>query len=197
MLLEMVSELNDNGTTIIWDSPYRKLFYEENDNFYAQLKEFNNVIIIESFSKSIGLSGQRLGFVHTTNAEFNKELNINLLYATNGINAFAQVLVEKILNSKEGQKAAKAFRKKTIEEMKINIEYLRNKKLLAEEFYTNSSPVGIFVLVNKSEAELLKYKIGSVGLYYFTQTNKKLGENYARLCIAVPHKELKSYFDKI
>ena len=197
MLLELVEELDSNGTTIIWDSPYRKLFYEEDDDFYARLIKFKNVIIVESFSKSIGLSGQRLGFVHTTNQEFNTELNINILYATNGINGFAQVLVEKILSTSEGQKAAKIFRNKTIEDMQLNIAFLKDKGLLAEEFYQSSTPVGIFTVVNKSEEELLKYKIGSVGLYYFTQTNKELGKKYARLCVSVPHDELKMYFDKI
>ena len=197
MLLKLVSELNANGTTIIWDSPYRKLFYEENDTFYSKLIKFENIIIVESFSKSMGLSGQRLGFIYTTNQEFNEELNINILYATNGINGFAQVLVEKILTTDEGQKVAKTFRQKTIEDMQLNISYLKSRGFLAEEFYQSSSPVGIFTVVNLSEEELLKHKIGSVGLYYFTQTNKELGKKYSRLCISVPHNELKAYFDKI
>ena len=197
MLLDMVSELNNNGTTIIWDSPYRKLFYEEDDSFYAQLMQFENVIIVESFSKSMGLSGQRLGFVHTTNTEFNTELNINILYVTNGINGFAQVLVEKLLSTAQGQKAAKTFRQQTIADMQLNIAYLKEKGFLADEFYQSSTPVGIFTVVNMSEEALLKHKIGSVGLYYFTQTSKALGKKYARLCIAVPHTELKKYFDKI
>ncbi len=197
MLLDLVSQLNTNGTTIIWDSPYRKLFYEEEDEFYSKLIQFENVIIVESFSKSMGLSGQRLGFIHTTNQEFNKKLNINILYATNGINGFAQVLVEKILTTNEGQKAAKLFRKKTIEDMQLNISYLKEKGFLANEFYQSSTPVGIFTIVNLSEDELLKHNIGSVGLYYFTQNNKELGKKYSRLCISVPHKELRAYFDKI
>lgn len=197
MLLNLVSELNQNGTTIVWDSPYRKLFFNADDDFYAQLLKFENVIIVDSFSKSMGLSGQRLGYIHTNNAEFNVELNINILYATNGINGFAQVLVEKLLSTPEGQKACKDFKKTTVEEMKLNISYLREKKLLAEEFYKHSAPVGIFVVLNISEEELMKHKIGSVGLYYFTKTSKELGQNYARICISVPHKELAAYFDKL
>lgn len=197
MLLDMVRELNDNGTTIIWDSPYRKLFFEADDTFYAELLAFENVILVESFSKSMGLSGQRLGFIHTQNKEFNTELNINILYATNGINGFAQVLVEKILTTTKGQKAAKTFRQRTVADMQLNIAYLKSKGFLADEFYQSSTPVGIFTVVNISEEELLKHKIGSVGLYYFTKTSKELGGKFARLCISVPHKELKAYFDKI
>lgn len=195
MLLELVKVLNDNQCTIIWDSPYRKLFYESEDDFYAKLLAFDQVIIAESFSKSMGLSGQRLGFIHTKNLEFNTELNTNILYATNGINGFAQVLVEKILTTKEGQKAAKDFRQTTIKDMQLNIEYLRTLGILAEDFYQNSTPIGIFTVVKISEAELLKHKIGSVGLYYFTKTSKKYGQNYARLCIAVPHQDIKNYFE--
>lgn len=195
MLLEFVEELNANDVAIIWDSPYRKIFFGDDDDLYAKLTNFENVIILESFSKSIGLSGQRIGFVHTTNKEFNTELNINILYVTNGINAFAQVLVEKILTTPQGQAAADAFRKKTIEDMNKNIELLRNKGLLAEEFYKDSTPIGIFVVVNESEEKLLESKIGSVGLSYFTKVSKEYGQNYSRVCIAVPHEELKTYFN--
>ncbi len=197
MLLEVVAELNKNNVSIIWDSPYRKLFYEEDDTFYSELIKFENVIIVDSFSKAMGLSGQRLGYIHSTNQEFNEELNINILYATNGINAFAQLLVYNILDSKEGQKAGKEFRRKTIEDMNLNIEYLKSKGLLAEEFYKDSYPVGIFAVVNMSEEELLKHKIGSVGLYYFTKDNIEYSKKYSRICISVPHEELKEYFEGI
>ena len=197
MLLELVENLNNNNVTVIWDSPYRKLFYEEGDNFYSKLSKFENVIIAESFSKSIGLSGQRLGFVHSLNKEFNTEFNINLLYVTNGINAFAQVLVENILVTPQGKTAAKNFRSKTIEDMNKNIGLLRSKGLLAEHFYQDSTPVGIFVIVNKSEEELLESKIGSVGLSYFTKTSKDFAKEYSRICIAVPSNEFKIYFDKL
>ena len=194
MLLELVDELNSNNVTVIWDSPYRKLFYEEDDDFYAKLSRYENVILVESFSKSIGLSGQRIGFVHTSNKEFNTELSINILYVTNGINAFAQVLVEKILTTPQGKSAAKEFRRKTIEDMNKNIELLQSKGLLADEFYQTSVPVGIFVIINKSEEELLEARIGSVGLPYFTKTSKELAKKFSRICIAVPHQDLKTFF---
>ncbi|RLD44136.1 MAG: hypothetical protein DRI86_08265 [Bacteroidetes bacterium] len=197
MLLEVVAELYRNNVSIIWDSPYRKLFYEEDDTFYSELIKYDNVIIVDSFSKAMGLSGQRLGYIHSNNQEFNGELNINILYATNGINAFAQLLVYNILVTKEGQKAGKDFRRKTIEDMNLNIEYLKAKGLLAEEFYKDSYPVGIFAVVNMSEEELLKDKIGSVGLYYFTKDNIEYSKKYSRICISVPHGELKGYFDGV
>ena len=197
MLLDLVKSLEEKDITVIWDSPYRKLFYEEGDDFYTNLSEYKNVILVESFSKSIGLSGQRLGFMHSTNKEFNTEFNINLLYVTNGINAFAQILVAKILTTQQGINAAKEFRKITIADMNTNIDLLSSKGLLADEFYQNSTPVGIFVIVNKSENELLDAKIGSVGLSYFTKTSKDYASKYSRICIAVPSNEFALYFNKL
>ncbi len=198
MLLDVIKTLSDNNVVVIWDSPYRRIFIEEaQDKFYDKLASYENVIITDSFSKAIGLSGQRLGFIHSSNIEFNAELNINILFATNGINAFAQILVEKILTTAVGQKAAKDFREKTKTDMLKNIKFLREKKLLAEEFYDNSVPVGIFVILNKNEKELLDAKIGSVSMAYFTQKSKEYGEKFARICIAVPHEEFKEYFDNL
>jgi len=196
MLLDVIKTLSDNNVVVIWDSPYRRIFFEEaQDKFYDKLASYENVIITDSFSKAIGLSGQRLGFIHSSNIEFNAELNINILFATNGINAFAQILVEKILTTAVGQKAAKDFREKTKSDMLKNIKLLREKKLLAEEFYQGSIPVGIFVILNKNEKELLDANIGSVSMAYFTQKSKEYGEKFARICIAVPHGEFKEYFD--
>ncbi len=198
MLLDVIRELSDNDVVVIWDSPYRRIFFEwQDDDFYDKLASIKNVVITDSFSKAIGLSGQRLGFVHTTNQEFNKELNINILFATNGINAFAQTLVTKILTTEVGQKAAKDFREKTKIDMLKNIQLLQDKKLLADEFYKDSVPVGIFVILNKNEQELLNANIGSVSMSYFTQHNKEYGEKFARICIAVPHGEFKEYFDRL
>ncbi len=195
-LLKIIQILNDNGTTIIIDCPYRRIFCDEEDLFYQNLLDFENVIIIESFSKSIGLSGQRLGFIHSVNSEFNTELGIRLMYATNGINAFSQILVANLLNSEKGESCRKQFKDITVRGIKANIEFLEEKGLLASDFYTNSKAIGIFVIVNKSEEELLEKRIGSVSLSYFTKTKKDQAAQYARICVSVPPEKFKSYFDK-
>jgi aspartate/methionine/tyrosine aminotransferase len=196
-LLEVIEKLDKAGIIVIWDSPYRKLFFEwEEDDFYTKLLNFNNLIISESFSKSVGLSGQRIGFVHSTNKAFNEELNIKLLYATNGINGFAQVLVSKLLTTDVGKKAVSEFKRKTTEDIRKNIAYLNKKAFLAEEFYQNGNPVGIFVIANKSFNRLLAKGIGSVPFSYFTTMPKKQADKYTRICVSVPHDELRKFFDK-
>lgn len=193
-LLKTIKILNENGTSVIIDCPYRRIFCDQEDQFYQDLLEFENVIIVESFSKSIGLSGQRLGFIHSTNTDFNTELGIRLMYATNGINAFSQILVANLLDSDRGKIVRKNFKKTTIEGIKKNIAFLEKKELLAIGFYSQSKAIGIFVIVNKSEEELLEKKIGSVSLSYFTKTKKEDATKYARICVSVPPEKFESYF---
>jgi len=196
-LLQVIETLNKAGIVVIWDSPYRKLFFEwEEDNFYTKLLKFDNLIISESFSKSVGLSGQRVGFVHSTNKAFNEELNIKLLYATNGINGFAQVLIEKLLTTPEGKKAVTEFKQKTTTDIQKNITYLAAKGFLAKEFYQKGKPVGIFVIANKSYDELLAKGIGSVPFGYFTTIPQEKANRYTRICVSVPHNELVRFFDR-
>lgn len=197
VLLDVIKTLNDNNVTVIWDSPYRKIYLENDDDFYSRLIKNENVIITDSFSKAIGLSGQRIGFIHSVNKQLNEQLAINILFATNGINAFAQVLVTNILTTAEGQKAALDFREKTKEDMLKNINYLKEKNFLAQQFYKTTDPIGIFVVVNKNEEELLNANIGSVSMAYFTQHNKTYGARFSRICVAVPHEEFVEYFDKL
>lgn len=195
-LFELIKVLNDNGVIIIYDSPYRRIFLEK-DDFYARLLQFENLIFVDSFSKSVGLSGQRIGFVHSVNQEFNQELGIRLMYATNGINAFSQILIQKLLTTETGKKAVSNFKHITCEGIKQNIEFLKKKKLLAEEFYNETEPTGIFVIVNKSERELLEKKIASVSLSFFTRKYKVEAEKYARICVSVPHDEFVEFINEI
>ena len=196
-LLKLVKTLDDNNAIVIYDSPYRLLFEDKSDQLYETLLNYKNVIISESFSKSLGLSGQRIGFIHTLDETFNKTFNTNLLYATNGINAFAQVLVEKLLTTKEGLKATEEFKAATKNGIQKNIEYLETNNLLADEFYTASTPIGIFVIVNKNYDELINAKIGSVPLSFFTLQDKKAAEKYSRICVSVEHNKFKQFFNKL
>ncbi len=197
-LLNTINELNNAGVVVITDSPYRRIFYDwQTDTFYKQLTDFENVIVAESFSKSVGLSGQRVGFIHSKNEEFMQELRINLLFSTNGINAFAQTLVEKLLVDERGIKAANKFRHTTAKAIKSNVNYLIDNNLLIEKFYRGSKPMGIFMLINKNVEELLRHNISSVPLSYFTQLPEANENKYARICVSVPHNQFKLYFDKM
>jgi aspartate aminotransferase len=193
-MFNLISQLNDAGHIIIWDSPYRRVFTHDNDDFFYKLSKLENVIINESFSKALGLSGQRIGFIFNQDTNFMEELVLRLLFATNGINAFAQKLVTLLLSTPEGKNAVDEFKRITVNGIKKNIELLQKKELLAKEFYTDTSPMGIFVIVNKSQDELLEKRIGSVSLSYFTKLKPELGNKYARISVSVPPDKFEKFF---
>ena len=194
-VLQVIRSLSANGTTVVFDSPYRRVFYDDDDEMYIRLMDLENVLIVESFSKCVGLSGQRIGFVWSNDPDFIKEFNLRILYVHNGVNGFAQQLVYQLLASPEGKKAVKEFKEKTREDIRKNIEYLRAKGFLAEEFYQDSEPMGIFAIANRSYDELMEKRIGSVPLDFFTRDEKEKAKKYARICISVPHEKLKEFFD--
>ncbi len=195
-VLQVIRSLSENGVTVVYDSPYRRVFYDDDDEMYVRLMDLKDVLIVESFSKCVGLSGQRIGFVWSNDPAFIKEFNLRILYVHNGVNGFAQQLVYQLLTSPEGKKAVKTFKEKTREDIRKNIEYLRSHGFLAEEFYQDSEPMGIFAIANKSYDELMEKRIGSVPLDFFTRDEKEKAKRYARICISVPHKKLKEYFDR-
>ncbi len=196
-VLEVIRLLSDNGVTVIYDSPYRRVFYDDDDEMYTRLMNLKDVLIVESFSKCVGLSGQRIGFVWSNDPEFIREFNLRILYVHNGVNGFAQQLVFQLLTSPEGKKAVKEFKEKTREDIRKNIEYLQKEGFLAGEFYKNSEPKGIFAIVNKSYDELLEKKIGSVPLDFFTRDNKEKAKKYARICVSMPHGKIREFFGRL
>jgi len=193
-LIELIKLLDANGVIVLFDSPYRRLFYDHTDTFYQQLLPLENVIIIESFSKSVGLSGQRIGFIHSSNKQFNNEAALRIMYATNGINGFAQVVVSKLLTSDVGIKVVSEFKSKTTTDIAKNIEFLKLNGLLATEFYQESKPLGIFAVVNRSPEELFQNRIGSVGLDYFVKDTFDGMDKYSRILVSYPNEKFVSFF---
>jgi aspartate aminotransferase len=196
-LLKSIRQLDEHGVTVIFDSPYRYVFNSANDDLFSQLASLEHVIITESFSKSMGLSGQRIGFIHSQNKEFNTELNIRILYNMNGVNAFAQELVFQLLTSSAGKKAVQDFRQRTQTDIRKNLIFLMENGLLADELYEGKEPVGIFAVVNKTEEELLKYRIGSVSMDYFCKEKTIQTHALSRICLSVPHQQFLTFFRKL
>lgn len=195
-LFSKIEEISKTGSIIIYDCPYRKLFYN-NDIFFDRIAKFDNMIITESFSKWIGLSGLRLGFIYSSNKEFNDELNIRLLYEFNGISTVSQMIVDKVISTYDGKLAHKTFRDITVSNIKKNIKYLIDNNLLVEDLYKGDIPLGIFAVINKSEDFLFKNKIGAVGLDKFVYYDKDSWSSYSRICVSVENSYFEKYISKI
>lgn len=198
-LMRVVRKLDSAGVVVYFDSPYRRVFMDREDSFFSELMKLPNVIIIESFSKSVGLSGQRIAFIHTISEELYADLERRTMYTNNGVNAFAQTLVLKLLTTDAGRRAVAEFKRATTHVIRLNIAYLEEHGFLASEFYKESSPMGIFAIVNKSERELLDNRIGSVGLDFFTKDErlKDFAGRFSRICVSVPHGKFREFFDRV
>lgn len=197
-LLSKIQEINNSGAVTIFDCPYHRLFKDQLPmRMFDQVSQLENVIIAESFSKWIGLSGLRIGFIWCNNKSFNEELNIRLLYEFNGVSTASQLIVDKILSTEEGKQAQRDFRRTTVEHIQKNIQYLKDNNLLVEEIYQGRTPWGIFAIINKSEDYLFNHRIGAVGLDKFVYHDKDKWSDYSRICVSVDSQLFKEYFDKI
>jgi len=191
LLFDTIKNITSKGTIVIFDCPYRKLFY--NDDFHNRISDLENVIITESFSKWMGLSGLRIGFIYSNDKEFNEELNIRLLYEFNAVSAPPQIIIDKILTTDNGRIELDKFRKETVSHITDNIKFLSDNKLLVDEIYKGEIPVGIFSIINKSEEFLFQNRIGAVGLEKFSGKEKEKWSDYSRICVSVPHDKFKSF----
>lgn len=191
LLFDTIKNITSKGTIVIFDCPYRKLFY--NDDFHNRISHLENVIITESFSKWMGLSGLRIGFIYSNDKEFNEELNIRLLYEFNAVSAPPQIIIDKILTTDNGRIELDKFRKETVSHITDNIKFLSDNNLLVDEIYKGEIPVGIFSIINKSEEFLFQNRIGAVGLEKFSGKEKEKWSDYSRICVSVPHDKFKSF----
>ncbi len=195
ILFRKIYEISMTGAIIIFDSPYRKLFYD--GDFFDKVAHLDNVIITESFSKWVGLSGLRMGFIFCKDKDFNSELNIRLLYEFNAVCSPSQMIIEKVLTTPEGRTSLNIFKEVTTNNIRKNIEYLKEKDLLVKEIYGDTSPMGIFAVINKSEDYLFQHRIGAVGLDKFVYHDKDLWSSYSRICVSVQHELFKKYLINI
>jgi aspartate/methionine/tyrosine aminotransferase len=192
-LLNKIEELTKKGVIVVFDSPYRKLFFD-NDDFFNTISKFDNLIITESFSKWIGLSGLRMGFIFCKNKDFNSELNIRLLYEFNAVSSPSQMIVERVISTPEGKEAHTKFRNITVDNIRKNIELLKNLELLPYEIYGDKSPIGIFSVIKKSEDFLFQNRIGAVGMDKFVYHDKDYWSSYSRICVSVKHELFYKFF---
>lgn len=190
VIKNFLARSKDVGVTVVLDLPYYYLFSDVNDNLSDFF--FDNVIVVSSFSKSIGLSGYRVGYISTKNEALYQTLRIRSLYKYNSISTLPQYIVNELLKEKV---AITEYRKKTVDSIKKNIMVLEMNGLLFDEY--PQIPTGPFAVVNISYDELLKNKISSVPLSKFTLNKQLKHENCSRISVAVDHKVFWEYFEKM
>ena len=184
----------EKGQTLILDLPYYYLFNDMSDKIYELYSD--NVIVISSFSKSVGLSGLRIGYIATKNKELYDTMKIRSLYKYNSISTVPQEIINQLLTSNQGRTAFDNYRMKTKAEITKNIKYLSDNGLLFDEY--TDIPTGPFAIINKTFDELLSAKISSVPLNKFTFKNTEEHlKNVSRISVSVDHNLFVEYFDRL
>jgi aspartate aminotransferase len=191
-LKRFLNHSKENNITVILDLPYYYLFNEMSNPIHELF--YDNVIVLSSFSKSMGLSGMRIGYIATKNQELYNSLKIRSLYKYNSISTVPQQIITKLLSTNSGQVALENYRTKTQDSIKKNIQYLKDRGFLFDEY--PSTPTGPFAIVNINFDVLLFNKISSVPLHKFS-LNRTVNPQFSRISVSVPHDTFKQYFDNV
>ena len=116
-LIKIVKKAKKYNVKILLDEAYHEF---ANYNFLSKIKDYNNLIIIRTFSKIFGLAGLRAGYILSNKKIIRKYTSIKPMYEINSIAVKALELIldnPKYINlylkeMREGEAYAKMFCKK-------------------------------------------------------------------------------------
>ena len=159
---------------------------------------FNNKI---EFRKEIDYNAGRFEKVWVENciavglsSSFTEPIEATSIF--NSINQLSLISEKILLKYFEGNtKVIKDYKKETVEHITENINYLKNKGLLFDDY--TKSPIGPFAIINLGYEQLLRNRISSVPLNNFALVKDRVYDNCSRISVAVNHKLFKEYFDKM
>lgn len=178
------------NVTVVLDLPYYYLFNNPNNGLSDSFHD--NIIVVSSFSKSVGLSGYRVGYLATKNEDLYKTLKIKALYKWNSTSVLPQYIISKLLDN---DKIINEYQEVTKDNIKKNIDYLVDHNLLFDDY--TKCPIGPFAVINLAYERLLRNRISSVPLNNFSLIKNRVYDNCSRISVAVDHKIFKEYFDKM
>lgn len=175
-----------NSIAVVLDLPYWDLLRQAG-SYKRYLSE--NVVLVSSFSKSIGLSGYRVGSVTTLSDELYQSMRIRSLYKYNSPATVTQAVIADVLRE---QDAVSYYRSETADHIRRNIDFLEKNGLLYEGY--PSTPAGPFAIVNVSYDELMSKRISSVPLTSFTIDKDQAFSGLSRISVAVRNEKFEEYF---
>lgn len=184
---DFLNYAKSNNIAVVLDLPYWDLLCEAG-TYKRYLTE--NVVIVSSYSKSLGLSGYRVGSVSTLSEELYQSMRIRSLYKYNSPATITQHVVSKVLEEKVRMTE---FREKTADHIAKNISYLERNGLLYNGYPT--APVGPFAIVNFSYEDLISKRISSVPLTRFTIDKDPKFAGLSRISVAVDSRKFEEYFE--
>lgn len=145
-----------------------------------EFEELENIIIIKSLSKSLGVPGVRLGYAYSCNKDFNEYLSQSIpIWNSNSV---AEFMLEIMLKHK---KSLENSYTQTIEDRESFIENLKKLDFIDKVYESGAN----FVLVKlKTDSKEIVNTLLSEDLIYVKDISNKFddGKSYLRLAVRLP-----------
>jgi len=184
-----------HGALLLCDEVYEYLLYQ--GEHYSPASEFDNVVTVNSFSKSYAMTGWRLGYVTGPKEILDGMIKIYQHSAT-CVTAFAQAGAIEALTSEESQRASQEMMAGYRERCDLTMELLKRSP-----FFDCRTPQGAFYVFPS-------YTLDMPSLAFATELLEKAhvatvpgaafgacGERFLRLCYSTSKEELVEAFDRI
>lgn len=124
--IQQIAEIaKANGSLLLCDEVYEYLLYE--GQHYSAASEFDNVITVNSFSKSHAMTGWRLGYVTGPHTALEGMIKVYQHSAT-CVTAFAQAGAIEALSNVESKRASQAMVRGYRERRDLIVKLLRESK---------------------------------------------------------------------
>lgn len=176
-LMELINKYKD--VFFIIDETFGE-YLDEDDMVLPRINEVKNVVVIKALTKFFGLPGCRLGYMVTSNLDFNNKVASKLPIWN--INTFSEQIA--ILMFKENE-----YIEKSKEMNRINREYLMEKleKIgVFDKVYDSSSD---FLMVKSDDMESIVDSLKEKQILIRSLKNMRaLDETYARIAVKTKDK---------
>ncbi|MBW5390658.1 histidinol-phosphate transaminase [Brachyspira hampsonii] len=167
--------MNNKNNIVIIDEAY--IDFAETESAYKLINKYDNLLVIQTFSKSRSLAGMRLGFaignenliqgLKNIKYSFNS-YTINRLSIIAGIeavkdNEYFKYTVNKIINTRERTKIKLKELGFNVLDSKSNFIFISHKNIFAEDIYLKLKDKGILVRYFKTDIidNYIRVTIGS------------------------------------
>lgn len=183
-IVQIIKKAEKNRTIVIVDEVYGD-FLEVKSSVAGFVNQFNNLIVIRSFSKCFGLQNLRLGYMISNEKLITKYQNICAWNEINNIGAIAGITIL------ENKNHLLRLKRQNIAFKKETISFLKNKF----EIIPSNLCAPYLFLKSKENIDLEEYfrqrNIEVMGSKNYQILEKNFPINYVRIRVPVNQKDLK------
>ncbi|MEM1576311.1 MAG: aminotransferase class I/II-fold pyridoxal phosphate-dependent enzyme [Archaeoglobaceae archaeon] len=186
---EIVKTADDYGAIVVSDEIYDKIYYDKKP---VSLVNHENVVVVNGFSKSLAMTGWRIGFVIAREELLNSMLKI---HQVNGVcaPAFAQKAVAEVMQSGEFRKLVSEM----VSEFRRRRDFVYNE---LSNLYWTVKPEGAFYMFLDVKEDCTKFAEKLIDYGVAVTPGRAFGswnDNFVRISYANSMENLKKAVERI